>query len=64
VTTWRRIPVTTVARTLVDIADGLPVDDLASACHEAGVRHGTTPARVEAVPAWPVLVVDEAPTEA
>jgi very-short-patch-repair endonuclease len=38
-----------VARTLVDIAPALPVDALARACHEAGVRHGTTPAQVEAV---------------
>ena len=27
----------------------LAIDDLARACHEAGVRHGTTPADVEAV---------------
>jgi hypothetical protein len=48
-TTWRGIPVTTVARTLVDLASVLPTDDLARACHEAGVRHATTPAEVEAV---------------
>jgi very-short-patch-repair endonuclease len=48
-TTWRNIPVTTVPRTLVDLARVLPVDDLARACHEAGVRHGTTPAMVEGV---------------
>jgi very-short-patch-repair endonuclease len=48
-TTWRGIPVTTVARTLVDLAAVLAVDDLARACHEAGIRHGTTPAEVEAV---------------
>ena len=48
-TTWRGIPVTTVARTLVDLARELSVDDLARACHEAGVRHGTTPAMVEVV---------------
>ena len=48
-TTWRGIPVTTVARTLVDLAGVLEVDDLARACHEAGVRHRTTPAIVEAV---------------
>jgi very-short-patch-repair endonuclease len=47
--TWRRIPVTTVARTLVDVAAVLAADDLARACHEAGVRHGTTPGQVEAV---------------
>ncbi len=46
--TWRAIPVTTVARTLVDLASVLASDDLARACHEAGVRHGTTPADVEA----------------
>jgi hypothetical protein len=48
-TTWRRIPVTTVARTLVDLAAVLPVDGLARACHEASVRHGSTPAEVETV---------------
>ena len=46
---WRGIPVTTVARTLVDLAAVLPPDGLARACHEAGVRHRTTPADVEAV---------------
>ena len=48
-TTWRAIPVTTVARTLVDLAAVLAPDDLARACHEAAIRHGTTPAHVEAV---------------
>jgi very-short-patch-repair endonuclease len=48
-TTWRGIPTTTVPRTLVDLAGVLAVDDLARACHEAGVRHGTTPRMVEAV---------------
>lgn len=47
--TCRRIPVTSVARTLVDIAARLQVDDLARACHEAGVRYRTTPRDVEAV---------------
>ena len=47
-TTWRKIPVTTVARTLVDLAGVLTLDDLARACHEAGIRHGTTPAMVDA----------------
>jgi hypothetical protein len=46
---WRGIPVTRVPRTLVDIAARLATDDLARACHGAGVRHGTTPAQVEAV---------------
>jgi very-short-patch-repair endonuclease len=48
-TTWRGIPVTTIARTLVDLAGELAFDDLARACHEAGVRHRTHPAQVEAV---------------
>ena len=48
-TTWRGIPVTSVARTLVDLAALLSTAELARACHEAGVRHGTTPAQVEAV---------------
>jgi hypothetical protein len=43
----RAIPVTTVPRTLVDLAAVLPLDRLARACHEAGVLHGTTPAQVE-----------------
>ena len=43
------IQVTTVARTLVDLAAVLGVDALARACHEAGVLHGTTPAQVEEV---------------
>jgi very-short-patch-repair endonuclease len=47
--TWRNIPVTTVARTIVDLAASLSTGDLARACHEAGVRHGTTPAMVEDV---------------
>jgi very-short-patch-repair endonuclease len=43
------IPVTAVARTLVDLAAVLRADALARACHEAGVLHGTTPAQVAAV---------------
>ena len=46
---FRRIPLTTVPRTLVDLAAVLTVDELARACHEAGVRYRTTPAQVEAV---------------
>ena len=49
VTTWKGIPITTVARTLVDLAGLLSFDALARACHEAGVRHRTTPAQVEIV---------------
>ncbi len=48
-TVWRGIPVTTVPWTLVDIAATLDVDDLARACHEAGVCYGTNPSQVEAV---------------
>ena len=48
-TLWRGIPVTTVPRTLVDLAATMSVDDLARACHEAGIRHRTTPRHVEAV---------------
>jgi very-short-patch-repair endonuclease len=49
VTEMQKIPVTTVSRTLVDLAAVLPAGALARACHEAGVLHGTTPAQVEAV---------------
>ena len=48
-TSWRGIPITTVPRTLVDLASVLQPDDLARACHEAGVLHGTTPRQVEQV---------------
>jgi hypothetical protein len=48
-TTVRGIPVTSVAQTLVDLAPRLDDAELARACHEAGVRHRTTPAQVEAV---------------
>lgn len=48
-TVVRQIPVTTVPRTLVDISSELSLDDLARACHEAGVRYGATPRAVEAV---------------
>jgi very-short-patch-repair endonuclease len=49
VTSFNAIPVTTVARTLVDLAAELNEDELARACHEAGVRYRTTPSDVEAV---------------
>jgi hypothetical protein len=48
-TTHRGIPITTVPRTLVDLASDLSLDALARACHEAGVKYDTTPAQVEAV---------------
>lgn len=44
----RGVPVTTAPRTLVDLAATLELDQLARACHEAGVRYRTTPAQVEA----------------
>jgi hypothetical protein len=47
-TEHRGIPITSVARTLVDVAS-LPEPALARACHEAGVKYGTTPKRVDAV---------------
>lgn len=48
-TTHRGIPVTTVARTLLDLAAVLGPAALARACHEAGVRYRTTPRQVRAV---------------
>jgi very-short-patch-repair endonuclease len=48
-TTHRGIPVTTVPFTLVALAAQVPSDELARACHEAGVRYGTTPRQVDAV---------------
>ena len=48
-TTHRGIPVTTVPRTLVDLAAVLSLDALARACHEAGVLHDTTPRQVDAI---------------
>jgi hypothetical protein len=48
-TKFRGIPVTTVAQTLVDLAAVLTPEELARACHEAGVRYRTTPRQVEAV---------------
>ena len=46
---WRGIPVTTPARTLVDLAAVLTEEALGRACHEAGFQHRTTPRSVEAV---------------
>jgi very-short-patch-repair endonuclease len=43
------IPVTSVARTLVDLAAELTEPALARACHEAGVRYGITPKVVATV---------------
>jgi very-short-patch-repair endonuclease len=47
-TTHRGVPITPVPRTLVDVAPKLTPDRLARACHEAGVKYGTTPAQVRA----------------
>ena len=49
ITRWRGVPVTTVARTLVDLAAVMPAGELARVCHEASVRYRTTPSDVEAV---------------
>ena len=46
---YRGIPITSVARTLVDAAAFLGSNELAAACHEAGVKYRTTPAQVKAV---------------
>jgi hypothetical protein len=48
-TAHRGIPVTTVPRTLVDLASDLSLDALARACHEAGVLHHTTPRQVDEI---------------
>ena len=49
VSVYRGIPITTVPRTLVDLAPRLAIDDLARACHEADVIHRTAPAAVLAI---------------
>lgn len=46
---WRGIPIASVPRTLVDLSSVLPFDELARACHEAGVRYRTTPRQVAEV---------------
>lgn len=48
-TTWRGTPVTTVPRTLVDLAATLDTATLTRAVHEAAVRHRVRPPHVEAV---------------
>jgi hypothetical protein len=45
----RGVPVTTIARTLVDLAGVLPEEALARACHEAQIRRSKTPVEVEEV---------------
>ena len=49
VRTYRAIPVTTVPRTVVDLARELPPGELARVVHEAAVRFRVTPEAVEAV---------------
>jgi hypothetical protein len=56
-TRWRGVPVTTVPRTLVDLAGGLSEPALARAVHEGEVRFRITPDQVEKILArrhnWP-----------
>lgn len=47
-TTLNNIPITTVPRTLVDLAGQLSLDELAYAAHQAEVLHRTRPAHVAA----------------
>ena len=47
-TRYRGIPITTVPRTLLDLAGSLSLDPLARACHEAEVRYRITAAAVDA----------------
>jgi hypothetical protein len=46
---WRGVPVTTVPRTIVDLAAVLDPPDLARAFHEAAVRHRVRPDAVDAI---------------
>jgi hypothetical protein len=48
VTVYRAIPITTVPRTLLELAGTLSLDALARVCHEASVRHRVTAAMVDA----------------
>jgi very-short-patch-repair endonuclease len=50
--TWRGMPITSAARTLVDLAAVVAPGQLAHAVHEAGIRHGTTPDEIEEVLAF------------
>jgi hypothetical protein len=47
-TIHRGIPITTIPVTIVDLAAELSEDELAKVCHEAGVKHHTTPGQVKA----------------
>jgi len=46
---WRceGIPITTIPRTVLDLAPGLTPQELTRACHEAWVRYRTTPRQIE-----------------
>jgi very-short-patch-repair endonuclease len=46
-TTWRGIPITTVPRTLMDLAPSMPEKDLAVACHHAQVRFAIRPSQTK-----------------
>jgi predicted transcriptional regulator of viral defense system len=46
---FRGVPVTPPAWTLVDVSPELAEEELARACHEAGVRYRTSPADVDTV---------------
>lgn len=48
-TTWNRIPITTPARTLLDLAATLDSALLSRAVHEAQIRHQVTPAAIAAL---------------
>lgn len=48
-TRYDGIPITTVPRTIVDLAAALAPDELARVVHEAGIRYRVTPDAVEAV---------------
>jgi hypothetical protein len=49
-TEWRGIPITTVPRTLMDIAPSMKEKELVRACHEAQVRFGVRPEQVRGRP--------------
>lgn len=51
----RGVPVTSVPRTMVDLAANLPLDELSTAFHQAGIRYRTTPSHV-------ARVIDRFPT--
>ena len=44
---WRGVPITSVARTIVDLAATLDSEQLARVVHEAGIRHNTAPNEIE-----------------